>query len=42
MKVVGHQLTITATGGDGATTSIRVPTVNPGVANLTFQVRSGS
>jgi hypothetical protein len=37
-----YQLTITATGGDGATTSIRVPTVNPGVANLTFQVRSGS
>jgi hypothetical protein len=37
-----YQVTITATGGDSAPTSIRVPTVNPGVANLAFQVRSGS
>jgi len=37
-----YQLTIRATGGCQATTFIRVPSLNPGVANLAFQVRQGS
>jgi hypothetical protein len=34
-----YAITITPKAGAAAQTSIRLPTLNPGVANLTFQVR---
>jgi hypothetical protein len=33
-----YQIVITSTNGDEATTTVRVPTLNPGVANLAFRV----
>ena len=36
-----YQIVITSGNGDQATTTVRLPTINPGVANLAFQVREG-
>ena len=33
-----YQILIKSKNGDKATTSVRVPTLNPGAANLAFQV----
>ena len=35
-----YEIVITSTNGDEATTNVRVPTLNPGTANLAFRVAS--